>query len=65
LSGPTALTWLLASLATAEVAHVLIDAVGTIGAGGDAYEDHAHATVTPIALGSRRLGLRAPPPAFG
>jgi hypothetical protein len=50
-----ALTWLLASLATAEMAHVLIDVVGTLGAGGDAYDDHAHATVAPIGLAAVAL----------
>jgi hypothetical protein len=48
----TALTLLLASLATAALAHVAIDLLGTLGAGGDAYDDHAHATVAPVALGA-------------
>jgi hypothetical protein len=50
-----ALTWLLASLATAALAHVLIDIVGTFGGGGDAYDDHAHATVAPIGLAAVAL----------
>jgi hypothetical protein len=50
-----ALTWLLASLATAALAHVLIDVLGTLGAGGDAYDDHAHATVAPIGLAAVAL----------
>jgi len=49
------LTWLLASLATAALAHVLIDVFGTLGAGGDAYDDHAHATVAPIGLAAVAL----------
>lgn len=49
------LTWLLASLGTATLAHVLIDALGTLGAGGDAYDDHAHATVAPIGLAAVAL----------
>ncbi len=48
-------TWLLASLATAAAAHVLIDVLGTLGAGGDAYGDHAHATVAPIGLAAVAL----------
>ncbi len=50
-----AFTWLLASLATAALAHVLIDLVGTLGAGGDAYDDHAHTTVAPIGLAAVAL----------
>ncbi len=49
------LTWLLASLGTAALAHVLIDVLGTLGAGGDAYDDHAHATVAPIGLAAVAL----------
>jgi hypothetical protein len=49
------LTWLLASLATAALAHVLIDAFGAIGAGGDAYDEHAHASVAPVTLGAIAL----------
>jgi hypothetical protein len=49
------LTWLLASLATAASAHVLIGLVGTLGAGSDAYDDHAHATVAPIGLAAVAL----------
>jgi hypothetical protein len=50
-----AMTWLLASLATAAIAHVTIDVVGMLGAGGDAYGDHAHATVAPIGLAAIAL----------
>jgi hypothetical protein len=49
------LTWLLASLATAALAHVLIAAVGALDAGHDAYADHAHATVVPIGLAAVAL----------
>jgi hypothetical protein len=52
LTGLTALTLLLASLATAALAHVAIDLLGTIGAGGDAYDEHAHGAVAPVALGA-------------
>jgi hypothetical protein len=49
------LAWLLVSLATAALAHVLIEAIGTLGASGDAYAEHAHGAVAPVAIGA--LGL--------
>ncbi len=49
------LTWLLASLATAALSHVVIDILGTLGAGGDAYDEHAHASVAPIGLAAVAL----------
>jgi hypothetical protein len=47
------LTWLLASLAA--LSHGCIDLVGTLGAGGEAYDDHAHGTVAPIGLAALAL----------
>ncbi len=50
------LTWLLASLATAALAHALIAVVGALlDAGHNAYADHAHATVVPIGLAAVAL----------
>ena len=43
--------WLLASFATAALAHGLIGLTG----GGDAYAEHAHGAVAPVALAALSL----------
>lgn len=52
-------TWLLASFATAALAHGCIDLLGDAGIGGDAYATHAHAAVLPVALAALMLGAAA------
>jgi hypothetical protein len=49
-------TWLLASFATAALAHGCIDLLGDAGIGGDAYATHAHGAVLPVALAALILG---------
>jgi hypothetical protein len=49
-------TWLLASFATAALAHGCIGLVGDAGIGGEAYATHPHAAVLPVALAALILG---------
>jgi len=49
------LSWLLASFATAALAHVMIGWLGNCAGGADAYDEHAHGTVAPIALAAAIL----------
>jgi hypothetical protein len=48
----TTLAWVLASLLTALLAHACIGIVGDLGAGGEAYGEHEHAAVAPVACGA-------------
>lgn len=53
----TWLTWLLASLVTAALSHVLIGIGGDVWPGGDAYAEHDHASVAPVVLAAVGLGV--------
>lgn len=51
----TLLVWLLASLATAALSHALIGFLGDAFSGPEAYDEHGHATVGPVALAALSL----------
>jgi hypothetical protein len=53
VKGPVFLGWMLASLTTALLSHAAIDRVGDIlgsAAGADAYDEHAHTAIGPVAV---------------
>ena len=55
----TVLSWLLASLGSAAIAHGLIALAGTEGLGGDSYVTHEHAALGPVVVAALILAVTA------